>query len=632
MHQCTSTITGCHVVHFSRLTYLLLAGVVSATPVAAAELSRDAVRLSEVQRKERFWKDLSQSDPAGKTGCRQIMGYALALAEARVYPERLARLFELLNRMQDRNPQSKTYGNLRWRWADAAVDDNNAVEFCMHDAILLWKRHHDWIPAQSREQLRLLMQFGLEGVLRHRVPTTYTNIALTRAANLILLGEIFKRDDLTKEGHRQLDDFVTWTAAHGIHEFVSPTYYAIDINALTLLATQSQNDHVRLQAGALLKLLWTDIALNWFPASERLGGANSRTYDYLAGRGALDWYLWVNGWFPSATPGKAERVEPYWNEWTPPPDLRALSVQRLPRLVRQSWGKRPEQSRTYMVYRDIGLSTLGASYGAEDVPLAIDLPGPRDAPRAFFRADGEQNPYGAEKHASGAGRQRKATHLTPFWIGAQRTKDALAAAIFDAKSAAPQCHLVLPRNAQSIMIGGSLVDLAHKEVTTTLPIQPGQPLVLRYGTAAVGVRVLSATTRDSRAAPIALVDDNNPYGCLRLTADLTSGASPGTEAAHFPLAAVVLGVRVGTGLNTERKFTAWRQEFENARPARLVLTDRQIDAEISGVDGPLSVKAELNDVRQPRVTKIVPEPTRCVLELDGKEIGRPLLDVLAPHP
>jgi hypothetical protein len=41
-------------------------------------------------------------------------------------------------------------------------------------------------------------------------------------------------------------------------------------------------------ADALLRLLWTDIAVNWFPASERLGGAYSRTYDYLSGQGALD--------------------------------------------------------------------------------------------------------------------------------------------------------------------------------------------------------------------------------------------------------------------------------------------------------------------------------------------------------
>jgi len=619
--------------------WITMLAIVSATAAVgqgtvAAQSPRDAIRLAEVERQESLWTSLAQSDPETTTGCRQIMGYALALAETRQHPERLQRLFDLLAGMQDRDRQSRTCGNLKWRWGDAGVNDLNAVEFCLHDALLLWKRHRDWIPAEARPQLSTLIKFGQIAVQRHRVSVTYTNIALLRAANLIVVGEVLRRTDVAEEGERRLDEFVEWTALHGIHECVSPNYYGVDINALMLISTCSQSPHARQQANALLQLLWTDIALNWFPASQRLGGSCSRTYDPLANRGALDWHLWANGWFSSASPDKAARVEPYGNEWTPAPELRALSLKRLPRLVRQSWGDGRFQSRTSMVYRDVGLSTLSAAYGPEDVPLAIDLPGRRDAPRGYFRADGRGDPYGTKKYASGRGGQMKANHLTPFWLAAQRGGDALAVAVFSAESgdtADSQAHLVLPRHARSITIQGASVDLSRPAGASQVPVPLGQSVVLRYGTAAVGVRVLVAQASDGRAAPTVLLDDENSVGCLRLTTELRPVEPVGKQASAFPWSAVVMWVRVGSDLD-DAAFATWEKQFMASAPERLAITNDELNVQVRGVGGPVVVAARWDERRQPIATRIVPEPSRCVLELDGKDVGRPLLEGMAPAP
>lgn len=613
--------------------------IVSATSAvgqgtAAAQSPRDAIRLAEVQRQESLWTSVAQADPKETIGSRQIIGYALALAETRQHPERLERLFDLMARMQDRDRQSKTCGNLKWRWGDAGVNDLNAVEFCLHDALLLWKRHREWIPVEARPQLSALIKFGQIAVQRHRVPVTYTNIALLRAANLIVLGEVLRRADVAEEGGRRLDEFVSWTASRGIHECVSPNYYGVDINALLLISTCSQSQHARQQADALLRLVWTDIALNWFPASQRLGGSCSRTYDPLASRGALDWHLWANGWFSSASPDKAARVEPYWNEWTPAPELKALSLKRLPRQVRQSWGDGTFQSRTYMVYRDVGLSTLSAAYGPEDIPLAIDLPGPRDAPRGYFRADGRQDPYGTKKYASGRGGQMKANHLTPFWLAAQRGGDALAVAVFGAESgetADPQAHLVLPRNARSITIQGASVDLSRPGGASQVPVPLGQSVVIRYGTAAVGIRILLAQASDGRAAPTVLLDDGNSVGCIRLTTELRPVGPVGKQASAFPGSAVVMWVRVGSDLD-DAAFAIWEKQFMASAPERLAITNDELNVEVPGVGGSVVVAARLDNRRQPIATRIVPEPSRCVLELDGNEVGRPLFEGLAPAP
>ena len=598
--------------------------------------SRDDLRRMAVRENESFWKSIATREPSGKTGCRKIIGYALMLAEVGEYPDRLGRLFSLLAHMQDRRPGSKTFGNLKWTWQDKGVTDQNAVEFCMQDALLLWSRHRAWIPEPAQRQLWELMQYGVEGCLRHKVPTSYTNIAITHAGNLIVLGHTLGRASVTEQGDRRLGELVALTAASGIHEFCSPTYYGIDLNGLNFIATLARQPDQRRQAESLLQLFWSDIAYNWFPAAQRLGGAYSRTYDLLSGLGALDWYTWVNGWFDGPSPGKAERVEPYWNEWTPPAQLRQNSLSLLPRLVRQSWGERLGESRTQMLYPDITLSCIGAEFGREDVPLAIDLAGPRESPRAYFIADGRNDPYGKKKFKSHPGSHVKATHLTPFWIGAQRTGDALVAAVYRNKDLqVPEItdlksHLVLRRDVQAIWLDGQPVDTSRLATPAGVPLTVGQPLVLRYGTAAIGVRVLAATTRDSRAAGISLLDDGNSYDCIRLTIHhgLEETSYPKTNS--FPLAAAGLWVRVGSGLNDDAAFDAWRRQFDTSLPARVEFTPSQALMEVPGTDGPVALRAMISS-GQLAAQQIVPEPSRAVLEVNGQDIGRPLLENTSPN-
>ncbi len=356
------------------------AGIVAGAAVlgVGAEVAIEPLRVEALRRGEALWKRVAESDPLPGQSSRQLVGYALTLCESRQHAERLERLLTLTARMQDRDPASRTWGNLRWYWRDAAVTDGNAVEFCMQDALVMWIRHRDWMPADARRTLEELLRLGAEGCLRHRVATSYTNIALLNAGNLIVVGEQFQRLDAAAEGGRRLDAVCLWTAALGTHEFCSPTYYGINLSGLLLIATGAKGARQQEQAHALLELLWSDIAANWIAGAERLGGTQSRSYDYLRGAGALDWHLWRQGWLTSSRPGSAERLEPLGGEWNPSPRVLALR-ERFPRLVRQSWGALPSESRTHQIWRDASLSCSGASYGSQDMLLTVDLPGPRAA-------------------------------------------------------------------------------------------------------------------------------------------------------------------------------------------------------------------------------------------------------------
>ena len=576
-----------------------------------------------------FWKKIARDEPFPKMGIRAVFSYALALAEARVHAERMERLFDIAARAQDRDPQSPGYGNFRWTWRDERVTDRNAVEFCMQDAVLIWRQHAHWLPEPARRALRQLLELSTEGCLRHRVATSYTNIALLNAGNLIALGETLERTDAAEEGYRRLDAICLWTWQFGTHEYVSPTYYGTDLDGLLFIESNAKRPLARQQASALLELFWTDIALNWFQPKECLAGPHSRSYDYLRGLGNVDRHLLRHGWLSGLAPAKSGMIQLLRSTWSPPERLLQMSRSRFPRLVRQSWGPALTDSRTHMLYPDVTLGASAAAYGLQDMPLTVDLPGNRQAVRCYFIADGRQDPYGRKKYETGSARHMKALHLKPYWTAAQRTSDVVGLVIYrpeDIKSDLVtdlQSHLVLRRDVNDLRLDGQ--SIAIPDGTAARPgriaLSVGAPLILRAGTAAIGIRVLWTRAQDGGPSAVTLVNDANPFGALRLTIDhrrqnVSAEAGAG------------LWIRVGSGLDDEQAFRAWCQQFEKARPTTAEASRERVSLAVPGADGPVSVEAVAPYGTGGEV--LVPRPTRAMLELDGVEVGRPLLESIEP--
>ncbi len=574
---------------------------------------------------ESTWRRVQRPDE--QVTSRELFTYALALCEADVHLDRLPRLLEVAGRMQDRDPSSRSYGNFRWYWRETVIRDYNAVDFCMMGGSLMWLRHRDRLPQGVRKTLRETLEYGAEGCLRHRVPSSYTNISLMNALDLILLGEGLDKPEVADEGYARLDRFCLYTWQWGIHEYCSPTYYGVDIECLLLIEAFCRRPQGRDQARALLELFWTDVALNWYAPAARLGGACSRDYRYLTGTGYLDMPLWFEGWLPGRNRGAVFLA---LGRWQPPPRLREMNLDRYPRLVRQSWGIPLSQSRTYYACRDVCLSASGANYGPMDLPLTVDLPGGRGRPRCYFIPDGRGDPYGTKKIDAGA--HRKARHLRPFWAAAQRTVDALGLVVYRERSIEPplnglQSHFVLRRKVDGLWIGDKPVTFPAKG-PASFPAAMDQPLVLRQGTAAVGVRVPWARRLDGQTPALELVDDGNKHGVVRLTVTHAAAQrrSEGPIEARGPRAAAVFWVRIGTDLTTDDAFHAWRRAFATAK-AQVSAASRSIRAEVAGRDGAVAVGASSPYLG---VDALVPTPTRAVLELDGEDLGRRILKDIKP--
>ncbi len=584
-------------------------------------------RMAERRETSGFWARIERRAP--NLASRDVFYYALELAESGRHPERLGPLFDLAAEMQDTARNSALRGNFRWLLSHGAVLDPNAVDFCMQPASLILLRSRDRIPPAAAAKLERICRLGLEGLLRHRVPVSYTNITLLNAQDLLLLGRALDRPETEQEGIERLRRFLIYTWRYGVHEYDSATYYDVDLGALALIRAYARPPKAREWAETLLEYFWTDIAANYCPAVQRLAGTTSRTYDSLYGKGGVDRWLRAAGWL-KAPADFIPPVPALLAPWSVPEKLRTLAFERFPREVRQCWGAIPGAYKTHYLLPDVTLGSSGAAYGrpmaAQDMPLTIDFAGPRTQVRGYFIADARRDPYGKKKFQERGGPHRKALHLAPWFAAVQRRTDALALAIYrpfdyPENPATLESHLVMPLNVDEVWIGDRRVAVKGK-ASFVHEIPAGDLLAVRKGDAALALRVLWTRALDGRPGRAALVYDGNPYRAMRLTiahhtfwGDAAPGAYPGAA----------LWVRIGDHLAAAAAFAAWRKRFQQS-PAKVEANAGGVRIEARSPDGPLAIEAKAPFLGS---AATVPPPAKALIGVDGRDMGRQILRRLA---
>ncbi|HNX35053.1 MAG TPA: hypothetical protein PKM57_10520 [Kiritimatiellia bacterium] len=590
----------------------------------SAPVPRERILADLVKRADDTYRKAGR--PNASYGCRELFTAMLAYAAAGTNLTRVAELLTVAEQMQNRDPDHKAFGNFRWYARDAEVMDFNAVDFCMQHGALLWRFHREALDPATRERLRVMLRRGLTGLVNHRPSTTYTNIALLNASDLILLGEVLGDAQAVAEGERRLDLFIKTLWEEGTHEYVSPTYYGVDVESMMLLETLSEKAATRSLAETLLRFFWTDIALNWFDPSQRLAGAHSRTYDYVYGFGELDQILSACGWLPLAGKFGFTTFTPLYARWQPSPELRELGTAAYPRLVEQTWGAEPFCSRTHYVCRDVTLGTAWKAYhGRMDITLSADLPGTREErlPRMSFIPDGRGDPYGKLRVFDGK-THSKAFHLSPWWAAVQDREDALGVAVYrdaDFKDATGtlESHLLFSKKLDGLWINETRVAFDGK-TNSVIGVPRDAAVFLRQGTAVIGIRVPWTRGQDGAASPVSLVDDRNAFGAARLTVS-HAWLSP-SNASSRVCAGAAFWLRIGSGIENGDAFSAFRKDFVAAAAEARILPDG-LSLQVAGIRQPLRITAKAPFDRDP-VTS--PAPPRTVLGLDGKDLGRQILE------
>ncbi|MCM8789099.1 MAG: hypothetical protein NC907_04850, partial [Candidatus Omnitrophica bacterium] len=185
---------------------------------------------------------------------RDALSLCLVLAEVGIFDENIEKYLTLAEKKQDRNPESKTFGNFAYYLDSEKIVDLNSVEFCLREGLLLWIRHRDRLSKKSKDILERLLRYGIRAVMNRTVPARYTNIFLIKTWNMIAFGENFDNDEIKKKGYRMLDEWLSYTAENGIREYCSPNYYYNDITALGLIYNYAKDKGTKRKSEIGLRL------------------------------------------------------------------------------------------------------------------------------------------------------------------------------------------------------------------------------------------------------------------------------------------------------------------------------------------------------------------------------------------
>ena len=570
---------------------------------------------------DRNWKEL-EGEPKPTQGVRELFECALEAAGSGWHPERVEHLYSLATRYQDRDPTSKTQGNLHWIFSETAVHDTNAVEFTMQMAALTWAFYRDRLTPAARTLLKELMEHAIVGVRSHQVKEAYTNIYLMKIWNCIALGEALEHPDLADEGYAMLKRWLAFTAANGVSEFLSPTYTGCDLDSLGLIARWAGRDAGRSDARTALAIIWDSLAANWFPPAERISGAHSRDYDYLTGHGRVEAHIQAAGWLARGieVPNDAMPVagSVFWNleQWNPPAEWRTACAPEPPRMVVERVGPEPWERLVNHVGRHFSLASAGFSYGNMDQPVTMCVDGGGKIPMMNLFMDGRGDPYGREKITSGSGPHHKALHLVPFLASVRRDAEVLVALAIDPSGrnlghseeeiTQLSTELVLPL-VDAVHINGRSMPLKDT------PIPPGAVVVVVKGDVALGIRVLQARGDGGEAVPVTFLVDGREHGACRLAIQHATG-KPTVPAS------AVLWLRAAEGLD-EAGIAHFASTFAAAK-ATVSGSPALLTLEVAGQSAPMGMELDLVHGTRMRLTGGQADDG-APLQVNGHAIAQP---------
>lgn len=247
-----------------------------------------------------------------------------------------------------------------------------------------------------------------------------------KIANLIMLGEYYEGPELARMGYDLFEEWLIYTYHNGLCEYLSPGYYMVDLQNLSLIYRFTKNPAVRKMATVALEYIWTDIAVNWYQPSQRLGGTHSRDYDRLYGHSIIDQLVAEMGWGDLGEDKKPitsvmdlfPLVEPF-------AEIGRYVTSPLPRFIYQRWGEADHQRATHYLGSNFCVGSAESNYNNMDkTPLVINLGGGYRTPVINFFMDGREDYYGLKRNPVKSG-HLKALHLKPFLTSVQNDGEVL---------------------------------------------------------------------------------------------------------------------------------------------------------------------------------------------------------------
>ena len=207
--------------------------------------------------------------------------YAVALVEngSPLEIKRAEAVIDAILDCQDMDARSPHYGNFKWEHEDLAVEDLNAVQFVLVRLIPLLLKQSDSLSEELVERVRARIRLALDEIRRIDVSTTYSNIVAQDIANSILGGQLLNRPEYLRRGVAKLRTWMNVIDKSGIpHEYNSPTYSFVSIDALYKIVKFSAHREARTLAQLLVSRIALSLALRLHAKTGRLAPPHCRAY------------------------------------------------------------------------------------------------------------------------------------------------------------------------------------------------------------------------------------------------------------------------------------------------------------------------------------------------------------------
>ena len=207
--------------------------------------------------------------------------YAVALVEngSREEIDRAEAVIEAVLNCQDMDMRSPHYGNFKWEHEDLAVEDLNAVQFVLVRLIPLLLNRSDRLSDRLVERVRTRIRIGLDEIRRIDVSPIYSNIVAQDIANSLLGGQLLNLPEYVQRGAAKLREWVNVVDQSGIpHEYNSPTYSFVLIDALNKVVEFSQHAEASMLARLVISRIGLSVALRLHVKTGRLAPPHCRAY------------------------------------------------------------------------------------------------------------------------------------------------------------------------------------------------------------------------------------------------------------------------------------------------------------------------------------------------------------------
>ena len=542
--------------------------------------------------------------------------------------------------------KSDSYGNIYWGWKETGVDigDGNNVQFCVQYGMLIKILFYDRLSPEAKKTLDEIFELALNGVRNQKVRISYTNIFLMKIWNLVALGQAYNQPAVVEEGRGLFNQWLNHVGRYGNREYDSPTYCGVDIESLLLMSTFSKDADIKSKAADALNFFLTDLSSHFNQRGGFLGGAHSRDYNRVFGRDLLE-----EKYFNPLMGRKNNNIHLFHQVCLSALQNIGLTAQQKElmnqknRFIIQRWDSLANTYACEFVGDKVSIASSNQAYSPDDKPFVMYLSSPRnpEMPNIAFVMEGRDDHYGTWS-AEGKGEKlkdrmpanypadggwAKTRHLMPFMQSAQNKNEfvMLVSGKKDHNCINDYLNstIILPNSFDEIWMGSNKITVPAIGSGTAL--DKTKTFFARFEDVAIAFRFLWDDAGEEVKA--SLYNDGFKYVSARENFQIKSNETLRLTLRHANsgVATVAMWWKEEEGIKTDADFYNFRQKILKA-PVAVSEQNGIVDISVITPSGKLGLKADIINKKRLEYYNPSPLPNGFLFNVDGVEIGKPILD------